>query len=362
MKISLVNVSKKYSRNKMVVEGLNLTIENNEFIVIIGPSGCGKTTILQMIAGLEEVTEGAIYFNDTNISKILPKDRNIAMVFQNYALYPNMTVYENMEFCLKNMNVTKDKRIERIKSVSDVLKISNILDRKPHQLSGGEKQRVALGRAMVRKPAVFLFDEPLSSLDAKLRNNTRKQLIKLHNKLNTTFIYVTHDQMEAMSLGTRIVVMNEGKIEQVGTPNEIYNYPQNVFVATFLGNPEINIIESTIIKNETEFLINIFEKTIKLNSQNYNINKLNNLLNKRIKIGIRSENILFSVNYINISMEVDVNIIENVGDVSYVYVTCCNMEIIIKLNYIIDKSIKKGYINFNNDKLIIFDENNNSIY
>jgi len=182
------------------------------------------------------------------------------------------------------------------------------------------------------------------------------------HKLNATFIYVTHDQMEAMSLGTRIVVMNEGKIEQVGTPNVIYNYPQNVFVATFLGNPEINIIGSTIIKNETEYLINIFEKTIKLNAQNYNINKLNNLLNKRIKIGIRSENILFGVKYINISMEVDVNFIENVGDVSYVYVTCCSMEIIIKLNYMIDKSIKKGYIHLNNDKLIIFDENNNSIY
>lgn len=241
--ISLKQVSKCYSSSVMALEPSNLEIEDGEFMVLLGPSGCGKSTTLRLIAGLESPTSGEIYLDQKLINPIEPNDRNIAMVFQNYALYPHMSVYENMAFALKLKKTPKASIEQKINAVSQSLGLSEVLNRKPKALSGGQQQRVALGRAIVREPEVFLFDEPLSNLDARLRVEMRKELTQLHQKLNTTIVFVTHDQTEAMTMGNRICVMNHGKIQQVGTPLEIYHQPANIFVAQFIGSPAMNIFK-----------------------------------------------------------------------------------------------------------------------
>ncbi len=243
-KVVLENISKMFG-NVEAVKNFDLTVEDKEFAILVGPSGCGKSTALRMIAGLEEPTQGMIYIGDRAVNDLPPKDRDIAMVFQEYALYPHMSVYKNMAFGLKLRKFPKDEIDQRVKWASEILGIQNLLDRKPKQLSGGQRQRVAVGRAIVRKPAVFLFDEPLSNLDAKLRVQMRAELSKLHDRLQTTIIYVTHDQVEAMTMGTKIVVMKDGLIQQIGAPLGVYNHPVNMFVAGFIGSPVINFFPST---------------------------------------------------------------------------------------------------------------------
>ncbi|MDF7822612.1 sn-glycerol-3-phosphate ABC transporter ATP-binding protein UgpC [Pontiellaceae bacterium B12227] len=244
--VCLEQVSKKFEDNKAVVNDVNLEIANGEFLVLVGPSGCGKSTTLRMIAGLEEITEGRIHIGERVVNEIPPKDRDIAMVFQNYALYPHMSVYDNMAFGLKLRHISRQEIDERVTRAATILGLQDLLKRKPKALSGGQRQRVAMGRAIVRKPAVFLFDEPLSNLDAKMRVEMRKEIIKLHNRMSTTMIYVTHDQVEAMTLGDRICVMQAGNIEQVGRPTVIFDHPATLFVARFIGTPGMNIFEGTI--------------------------------------------------------------------------------------------------------------------
>ncbi len=249
-KIVLENIEKSYGKEAPVIEGLNLEIGEGSFTVLLGPSGCGKSTTLRMIAGLEEETGGTLYIDGKDMKEVKPGDRDIAMVFQNYALYPTMTVRENIEFGLKNAGVAKKEREERICEVSRSVGLEEYLNRKPSALSGGQRQRVALARAMVKKPGVFLMDEPLSNLDAKLRSQLRTDLIELHNRLGSTFVYVTHDQVEAMSMGTQIVLMNKGKIMQCGTPHTIYHDPDNVFTAQFIGTPPMNILKQNQVHYE----------------------------------------------------------------------------------------------------------------
>ena len=253
-RVILEDVSKNFGMVE-AVKSFNLTVEDKEFAVLVGPSGCGKSTALRMIAGLEEPTRGVIYIGDRAVNDLPPKDRDIAMVFQEYALYPHMSVYKNMAFDLKLRKFPKDEIDQRVKWASEILGIQNLLERKPRQLSGGQRQRVAVGRAIVRKPAVFLFDEPLSNLDAKLRVQMRAELSKLHDRLQTTIVYVTHDQVEAMTMGTKIVVMKDGLIQQMGSPLEVYNHPVNMFVAGFIGSPVINFFPSRLILKEGRLFI-----------------------------------------------------------------------------------------------------------
>ena len=265
--LALKNIYKIYDGDVTAVNNFNLDIEDKEFIIFVGPSGCGKSTTLRMIEGLEEISKGDLFIGDKLVTDVEPKDRDIAMVFQNYALYPHMSVYDNMAFALKLRKVPKEEIDTKIKEAAKILDIESLLDRKPKALSGGQRQRVALGRAIVRQPKVFLMDEPLSNLDAKLRVQMRTEITKLHKKLGTTFIYVTHDQTEAMTMGTRIVVMNKGVVQQVDTPQNIYNYPKNKFVASFIGSPQMNFLTeivtkdkhrmSVVIGNEIDMYINL---------------------------------------------------------------------------------------------------------
>ena len=252
--VSLKNLTKKFD-DVVAVNTVNLEISDREFVVLVGPSGCGKTTTLRMVAGLEEITEGDIYIGDRLVNNLASKDRNIAMVFQSYALYPHMKVFDNMAFGLKMRKIPKEERTTLVNDAAEILGIQDLLDRKPKQLSGGQRQRVALGRAIVRKPDVFLFDEPLSNLDAKLRVQMRTELIKLHNRLQSTSVYVTHDQVEAMTMGDRIVVMNNGLIQQVGSPLDLYNKPTNLFVAGFIGSPSMNFVDCRIAEENGSVLI-----------------------------------------------------------------------------------------------------------
>ena len=246
------------------VTDFNLEIQDKEFIIFVGPSGCGKSTTLRMIAGLEEISKGEMYIGGRLINDVPPKDRDIAMVFQSYALYPHMTVYKNIAFGLELRKTPKDEIDRRVHEAAKILEIEHLLDRKPKALSGGQRQRVALGRAMVRNPAVFLLDEPLSNLDAKLRTSMRTEIIKLHKKLATTFIYVTHDQTEAMTMGDRIVVMKDGIIQQVDTPQNLYDMPCNMFVAGFIGSPQMNFLDGTVTKNGDQYAIDLGGDTIPL--------------------------------------------------------------------------------------------------
>jgi multiple sugar transport system ATP-binding protein len=244
-RVEFIEVSKRYG-DASAVRNANLTVEDGEFLVLLGPSGCGKSTLLKMVAGLEDVTEGEIYIDGRLVNYVRPADRNVAMVFQNYALYPHMSVFDNIAFPLKMAGVPKEQMRERVRAVARILGLESLLDRRPEALSGGQRQRVALGRAIVREPAVFLMDEPLSNLDAQLRVQTREELLRLHARLQTTTIYVTHDQIEAMTMGQRIVVMRSGVIQQVGKPQEVYDTPVNTFVAAFLGSPRINLLRGRV--------------------------------------------------------------------------------------------------------------------
>ena len=251
----------------VAVQEFNLDIGDKEFVVLVGPSGCGKSTTLRMVAGLEEITEGELYLDGKLINDVAPKDRDIAMVFQNYALYPHMTVYENMAFPLKLRKMPKDEIDKRVKAAAETLDITQYLNRKPKALSGGQRQRVAIGRAIVREPKVLLMDEPLSNLDAKLRNQMRAEIIKLRQMINTTFIYVTHDQTEAMTLGDRIVIMKDGFIQQVGTPQEVFDHPTNLFVAGFIGSPQMNFFDAQLVKEGDRYDVSVGSLRVELSEE-----------------------------------------------------------------------------------------------
>ena len=287
--VSLKHIYKKYPGGVTAVSDFNLEIKDKEFLVLVGPSGCGKTTTLRMVAGLEEITEGELFIGDQLVNDVAPKDRKIAMVFQNYALYPHMTVFENMAFGLKLNKTPKEEIKRRVEEAARILDITHLLDRKPKALSGGQKQRVALGRAIVRKPKVFLLDEPLSNLDAKLRASMRTELTKLHQNVGTTFIYVTHDQVEAMTMATRIVVMKDGLIQQVDTPQNLYDYPVNIFVAGFIGTPQMNFINGKLEKKGEDVYFNFEDLSIKLPAEKANNPDLKDYIGQEVVAGLRPE-------------------------------------------------------------------------
>ncbi len=324
--VKLENVRKTFEPNVTVVHDVNLVIPDKEFIVLVGPSGCGKSTTLRMIAGLEEITSGTISIDEKVVNDIPPKDRDIAMVFQNYALYPHMNVFENLAFGLKLRKYDKAEIKKRVQKAADILGISQLLERKPKALSGGQRQRVALGRAIVRQPKVFLFDEPLSNLDANLRVQMRTEISRLHHQIETTMIYVTHDQVEAMSMGDRIVVMKDGHIHQVDTPLNIYNNPVNKFVASFIGSPTMNFVEGKI-HNDGQLQYTSLNKTFECNLPDEFRNKLAAYTNKEIVLGIRPEHIHTHSNSAALKEIIGfIEVIETVGNEMFVYFATRNGE------------------------------------
>ena len=334
--LSLRHVYKRYPGGVTAVSDFNLEIKDKEFIILVGPSGCGKSTTLRMVAGLEEISDGEIYIGDKLVNDVAPKDRDIAMVFQNYALYPHMTVFDNMAFGLKLRKTPKDEIKRRVEEAARILDISHLLERKPKALSGGQRQRVALGRAIVREPKVFLLDEPLSNLDAKLRAQMRTEISKLHQRLGTTFIYVTHDQTEAMTMGTRIVVMKSGLIQQVDTPNNLYLYPCNLFVDGFIGSPQMNFIEAKLLKEGENYLVEFGSEDtktragvkykIQLPASKNKDNCLEAYAGKEVIMGIRPENVHNEEDLIEIHkdgiVEADVEVTELMGAETYLYMNC----------------------------------------
>ncbi|NWF89458.1 MAG: sn-glycerol-3-phosphate ABC transporter ATP-binding protein UgpC, partial [Ignavibacteriaceae bacterium] len=288
--VTLKNVTKVYEGGQIAAKDININVNDKEFVVLVGPSGCGKSTTLRMIAGLEEITSGDLLIDNKKVNDVSPKDRDIAMVFQNYALYPHMTVYENMAFGLKLRKFPKDEIKQRVTEAAKILGLEEYLNRKPKALSGGQRQRVAVGRAIVRKPKVFLFDEPLSNLDAKLRVQMRTEISKLHHNLGATMIYVTHDQTEAMTMGDRIVVMKDGIVHQIDTPLNLYNNPINKFVAGFIGSPSMNFVEGRVIQ-DNGLTFQSKEKSLILKLTDKYIGKLNNQIGKSVWLGIRPEDI-----------------------------------------------------------------------
>ncbi len=313
--VSLKNIYKVYGNKVVAVSNFNLEIEDKEFVVFVGPSGCGKSTTLRMIAGLEEISSGELYIDGEMMNNVQPKDRNIAMVFQNYALYPHMTVYENLAYSLKLRNVAPDEIKEKVESAAKILDITDYLDRKPSALSGGQRQRVALGRAIVRDPKVFLLDEPLSNLDAKLRTAMRSEITKLHNKLQTTFIYVTHDQVEAMTMGTRIVVMKDVFMQQVDSPQNLYDYPVNKFVAGFIGTPQMNFFDGYLSAEGALTFANAQKLQLSKEAmEKYDRKRIGSGL--EVTVGIRAEDLLVDEEG---SIECKVNMVEELGSESLLY-------------------------------------------
>ena len=307
----------KHFDDVVAVDNFNMRINDKEFVVLVGPSGCGKTTTLRMIAGLESITSGDVFIGDNLINKLPAKDRNIAMVFQNYALYPHMTVFDNMAFSLEMRKRPKDQIKQRVQEAAEILGIEHLLSRKPKQLSGGQRQRVAVGRAIVRKPEVFLFDEPLSNLDAKLRVQTRLELKKLHERLATTAVYVTHDQIEAMTMGDRIVVMRDGLIQQIGSPLELYDTPANKFVGGFIGSPAMNFFDAAIARNGNNVSLQAGEVIIDLPAEI--AQKLNDYSQKQIFVGIRPEDLPISADHDpGRTIQGNVEVVEPIGNETYV--------------------------------------------
>lgn len=342
--VKLKNMFKRYPGGVTAVNDFNLDIEDKEFIILVGPSGCGKTTTLRMIAGLEEITEGELYIGDKLVNDVAPKDRDIAMVFQNYALYPHMTVFGNMAFGLKLRKMPKDEIKRRVLEAAKVLDIEHLLERKPKALSGGQRQRVALGRAIVREPKVFLMDEPLSNLDAKLRVQMRTEISKLHNKLQTTIVYVTHDQTEALTMGTRIVVMKDGYIQQVDTPSNLYERPQNMFVAGFIGSPQMNFMDVKVEKTSAdksgkggEGVNLIFGKnTIKLPEGKAKKILASEYIGKEVVMGIRPENLHDEAVYLESMSDsvvtARVEVVELLGSETLLYLIIDDVDFIARVN------------------------------
>ena len=359
--VSLKNIYKVYSGGVTAVTDFNLDIEDKEFIILVGPSGCGKSTTLRMIAGLEEISKGELYIGDKLSNDIAPKDRDIAMVFQNYALYPHMTVYDNMAFGLKLRKTPKDEIKRRVEEAGRTLDISHLLERKPKALSGGQRQRVALGRAIVRDPKVFLLDEPLSNLDAKLRAQMRTEIAKLHKRLGTTFIYVTHDQTEAMTMGDRIVVMKDGFIQQVDTPQNLYDSPVNEFVAGFMGSPQMNFIDATVGKSGSDFTLTFGGCTITVPAEKAKGTEIANYVGKEVVFGIRPEDVHDEPDFIQkvggTHASADVEVTELMGAETYLYLNCENNAITARVDPTSTaKSGDKIQIAFDLKKIHLFDK------
>jgi len=355
--VKLVNVSKIYEGNNKAVKNVNIEIKDKEFVVLVGPSGCGKSTTLRMIAGLEDISEGDLFIDGVRVNDISPKDRDIAMVFQNYALYPHMTVFENMAFGLKLRKFSKDEIKQRVNQAANILGIEEYLERKPKALSGGQRQRVAVGRAIVRKPKVFLFDEPLSNLDAKLRVQMRTEISKLHRTLEATMVYVTHDQTEAMTMGDRIVIMKDGIVHQVDTPLNLYNNPDNKFVAGFIGSPSMNFVNGSIVKENGLIFIshdNKFRLSIPVTHES----KLINYVNKKIIVGIRPENIAEKpANDKNFEMnEVLLEVVEPMGNEIFIYFNISKVQFVARISPVVKPSPgEKINLFFDKSKLHFFD-------
>ena len=310
----------------LAVDNFNLHIQDKEFIVLVGPSGCGKSTTLRMVAGLEEISGGELYIGGQLMNDVAPKDRDISMVFQNYALYPHMTVRENIAFPLKLRKMDKAEINQRVEQAAEILDITEYLDRKPKALSGGQRQRVAIGRAIVREPKVLLMDEPLSNLDAKLRNQMRAELIKLRQRINTTFIYVTHDQTEAMTLGDRIVIMKDGFIQQIGTPQEVFNHPYNLFVATFIGTPQMNLFENAeLVKENGKYAVKLENMKVELSDEKQKALAKNNVAPQKIVLGVRPEHIELGKEGIPATVDVS----EMMGSSVHLHVTAMGRDVVL---------------------------------
>ena len=328
--VTLKNVKKIYDNAVTAVHDFNLDIADKEFIVLVGPSGCGKSTTLRMVAGLEEISEGELYIDGKLVNDVEPKDRDIAMVFQSYALYPHMTVRENMEFPLKLKKMPKEEINQRVNAAAEILGITQYLDRKPKALSGGQRQRVAIGRAIVREPKVLLMDEPLSNLDAKLRNQMRAEIIKLRQRINTTFIYVTHDQTEAMTLGDRIVIMKDGFIQQIGTPQQVFDHPVNIFVAGFIGTPQMNFFQAKLVKDgEGSYHAQVGETNVPLSED---IQKaLGGVDSQDVTLGIRPEHIRFAPAGTPGALTGSVEVSEMMGSEYHLHVTCNGQDVVLRV-------------------------------
>jgi len=345
----------------VAVQDFNLEINDKEFIVLVGPSGCGKSTTLRMIAGLEDITSGELYIGGKLMNDAEPKDRDIAMVFQNYALYPHMTVYENMAFSLKLMKCKKDEIDKKVREAAETLGITEYLDRKPKALSGGQRQRVAIGRAIVRSPQVMLMDEPLSNLDAKLRNEMRAELIKLRQRIDTTFVYVTHDQVEAMTLGDRIVIMKDGFIQQIGTPQEVFNHPANLFVARFIGVPQMNLFDAKLVKENDKYAVEIGGIKVVLSDDKQKRLKDKNISEMNITLGVRPEHISLC----NDGVKGRIDVSELMGSSVHLHINTEGKDVVVIVPTTGDaNTYKMGddvNICFNGDVCHIFDDNEKNL-
>ena len=356
--LKIEDLSKNFGTTE-VLKKINLEIDEGNFLVLLGPSGCGKSTLLNIIAGLETINEGSVYIDDYNVSKVEPKDRNIAMVFQSYALYPSMNVRENMIFGLKQAKISKEKIEEQLEKVSKFLQVDQLLERKPSQLSGGQRQRVAIGRALVREPRIFLFDEPLSNLDAKLRVEMRREIKKLHQQLKTTVVYVTHDQTEAMSLGTNIAIMNHGVIQQNDTPENIYNKPNNTFVADFIGSPSMNLIAGSLKKNSDKISFVAEGSNFEIPIKGYKFKDKSNQNNKEVFFGVRPEHI-FSKKFNESDFEITLSaeLSEYIGHEQIVTFNYSNQEILAKFPSTSKIEVNKELnLYFDLTQISIFDKN-----
>lgn len=367
--IQLQNVRKQYDNGFVAVEDFNLDIDDKEFIILVGPSGCGKSTTMRMIAGLEDISSGKIKIGDTVVNDMPPKDRDVAMVFQDYALYPHLTVRDNMSLSLRLKKIPKDEINRRVQEAAKLLEIEHLLENKPKQMSGGQRQRVAMGRAIVRTPKVFMFDEPLSNLDPKLRNSMRVELKKLHQRLNTTIIYVTHDQVEAMTLGDRIVVMNHGIVQQVGKPLDLYNHPKNVFVASFIGAPQMNFFSCTLQKQQNDFLIQSTNLKIQINPEYHPSlhSKVNEFMQTQptesidVKVGIRAEDMKVRVGetaQFHNSVHATVEVLEPIAPEVYLHMKMDEALFIVRDEDILSTKVQPGEnieIEINTDRIHLFD-------
>jgi len=333
--IQLKNVFKRYENGFEAVKDFNLDIDDKEFIIFVGPSGCGKSTTLRMIAGLEEITEGELIIDGKVMNYVEPKDRDIAMVFQNYALYPHMSVFDNMAFALKLKKTPKEEIDQKVKEAAKILDLKTLLDRKPAQLSGGQRQRVAMGRAIVRNPKVFLMDEPLSNLDAKLRVQMRTEISKLHHRLGNTIIYVTHDQTEAMTLGTRIVVMNQGIVQQVDTPKNLYNHPDNLFVAGFIGSPQMNFVRCDVCEDNGEIVLKCEGGCLHVTKTKEKVLREQGYIGKQVIMGIRPEDLYDKTTshlQYRDAIKANVTVYELVGSEVYLYFDLAGSNMIARVD------------------------------
>jgi len=359
--VLLKNATKIYEGGNLAVKNVNVEINDKEFVVLVGPSGCGKSTVLRMIAGLEEISSGEIYIDGKIVNNIPPKDRDIAMVFQNYALYPHMSVFENIAFGLKLRKYNKNEIKQRVEEAALILNLQDYLHRKPRQLSGGQRQRVAVGRAIVRKPKVFLFDEPLSNLDAKLRVQMRTEISKLHKNLSATMIYVTHDQTEAMTMGDKIVILKDGEVQQIGIPMELYNKPINKFVAGFIGSPAMNFINGKIMQSDKLYFV-IDNLNIRITLEEVNNRQLQQYREKEIIIGIRPEDVLLSTEKsIAGDISVQVEVVEPMGNETLLYFTLQGTQMIARGNP--NQQYKAGStysMQINKNKIYLFDKESGS--